>query len=163
MTSWQTFVDAAPRVSTIFSRRHQATGKLCLLATLRADGYPRICPIEPRVLAGELWVAGMPNTAKFRDLARDPRFCLHTATIDSAVTDGDAKIWGEVRNVADTAVHQQFADMLFDDAGIDVRGQHFDHLYAADIQGASAVEHDGSHLTVTVWKPGQPERVARRI
>jgi len=30
---------------------------MCLLATLRADGYPRISPMEPRILV----VLGMPT------------------------------------------------------------------------------------------------------
>ncbi len=30
----------------------------------------------------------MPDTTKFRDLRREPRFCLHTATVDTNVSDG---------------------------------------------------------------------------
>ena len=33
---------------------------------------------------GRLILVGMPNTKKFQDLARDPRFSLHTATVDHA-------------------------------------------------------------------------------
>ena len=51
-----------------------ATGNLCLLGTLRSDGFPRISPIEPRIFEGMLVIAGMPNTTKFNDLARDPKF-----------------------------------------------------------------------------------------
>ena len=94
MTSWTEFADSAPRISTIFTRRHAATGNLCMLATLRADGSPRISPLEPRFFEGELWLAGMPHTTKFDDLARDPRFCLHTATVDTQVGDGDVKLFG---------------------------------------------------------------------
>ena len=92
MTSWQDFATQAPLVAAVFGRRHAATGKLCFLATLRADGSPRISPMEPRIFEGELWLMGMPDTTKFRDLRRDPRFCLHTATVDTQVGDGDAKL-----------------------------------------------------------------------
>jgi Fe-S oxidoreductase len=107
MATWRQFTEAAPRISAIFARRHAAAGNLCMLATLRADGSPRISPIEPRVFEGELWLVGMPGTTKFRDLGRDPRFCLHTATVDPEVGDGDAKLWGteELKNVADLCVH----------------------------------------------------------
>lgn len=69
MTSWQEFAAAAPKIATIFRRRHAATGNLCMLATLRSDGYPRISPIEPRIFEDDLWLVGMPRTTKFRDLA----------------------------------------------------------------------------------------------
>lgn len=162
MTTWKEFTDAAPRIATIFARRHAAARNLCLLATLRSDGFPRISPIEPRVFEDQLWVVGMPNTTKFRDLARDPRFCLHTATVDSEVTDGDAKLWGVVVDVRDEALHQRFAADLFEDIGLDLRGQRFDHFYAADVVGASAVEVSDGHMDVTIWKPGEPERVVRK-
>ena len=162
MATWEEFTDAAPRIAAVFARRHAATGNLCLLATLRSDGFPRISPMEPRVFEDELWLVGMPNTTKFADLGRDPRFCLHTATVDTQVTDGDAKLWGVVRDVDDKALHQRFAVALFDEIGLDLRGQEFDHFYAADITSASAVEVGGGHLDITIWKPGQPERVVRK-
>ena len=83
MVAWQDFVVEAPHVAEIFERRHAATGNLCMLATLRSDGAPRISPMEPRLFDGRLVLVGMPGTYKFRDLARDPRFSLHTATVDT--------------------------------------------------------------------------------
>lgn len=162
MTTWREFTEAAPRIAAVFTRRHAATGNLCLLATLRSDGFPRISPIEPRVFEDQLWIVGMPDTTKFRDVGRDPRFCLHTATVDTTVQDGDAKLWGVVDDVQDTALHQRFATALFEETGFDLRGQEFDHFYAADLTGASAVEVGGGHMDVTVWKPGHPERVVRK-
>ena len=85
MVDWSDFARQAPRIAEVFVRRHKATGNLCFLATLRSDGYPRISPMEPRIFEGRLVLVGMPNTLKFRDLARDPRFSLHTATVDTHV------------------------------------------------------------------------------
>jgi len=162
MVTWNEFAGSAPRIAAIFARRHEATGNLCLLATLRSDGYPRISPMEPRFFEGRLWLSGMPGTAKFRDLARDPRFCLHTATVDTEVKDGDAKLWGVVRDVHDEGLHRRYAEALFEDTGLDLRGGIFDHLYDAHLTGASAVEVSGGHLDITVWKPGGAERVIRK-
>ena len=162
MTTWKEFTGGAPRIAAIFTRRHAAAGNLCMLATLRSDGYPRISPIEPRVFEDQLWIVGMPDTTKFRDLGRNPRFCLHTATIDPQVTDGDAKLWGMVDDVPDTALQQRFAVALFEDTGLDLREQDFDHFYAANLTGASAVEVGGGHMDVTIWRPGHPERVVRK-
>ena len=162
MTTWRAFTEGAPRIAAIFTRRHAATGNLCLLATLRSDGFPRISPIEPRIFEDQLWLVGMPNTTKFQDLGRDPRFCLHTATVDTEVKDGDAKLWGVVNDVQDKPLQQRFATALFDETGFDLRGQQFDPFYAADLIGAAAVEVGGGHMDVTVWKPGEPKRVVRK-
>jgi len=162
MTGWTEFSTAAPRIAGIFTRRHAATGNLCMLATLRSDGYPRISPMEPRIFEDELWLIGMPGTTKFLDLDRDPRFCLHTATVDTEVTDGDAKLWGVVEDVRDTALHQRFAVDLYEQTGFDLRGQRFDRFFRVVVTGASAVEVGGGHMDVTIWRPGAPERVVRK-
>jgi len=162
MVTWNEFADAAPRIAAVFRRRHAATGNLCLLATIRSDGYPRISPIEPRILGGELLLVGMPDTTKFRDLGRDPRFCLHTATVDPQVGDGDAKLWGKVRNLRDPDLHQRFAADLFEETGMDLRGQAFDPFYAADLTGASTVAIEDGQLAITIWRPGAEERVVRK-
>jgi hypothetical protein len=162
MVTWNEFADDAPRIADVFVRRHTATGNLCLLATLRSDGYPRISPIEPRIFESQLLIVGMPNTTKFRDLGRDPRFCLHTATVDSHVSDGDAKLWGDARNLQDDDLHQRFATDLFEQTGMDLRGQVFDPFYVADLTGASSVTIEDGQLAITIWKPGEAERVVRK-
>ena len=133
-----------------------------MLATIRSDGFPRISPIEPQIFEDQLLIVGMPNTLKFRDLERDLRFCLHTATVDTYVTDGDVKLWGTVTDITDKDVHQRFATALFEKSGMDLRGQEFDHLYAADLVGASSIESGGDHLEITIWRPGEPERTVRK-
>jgi hypothetical protein len=158
MAEWTQFAHEAPGIAEVFVRRHKATGNLCFLATNRPDGYPRISPMEPRIFEGRLVLVGMPNTSKFRDLDHDPRFALHTATVDTYVGDGDAKVWGEARNVQDEDLHARFAQSLFEESGFDLRGQRFEHFFVADLVGAAAVEFRGGKLTITTWKPGHGER-----
>jgi Pyridoxamine 5'-phosphate oxidase len=69
------------------------------IATLRAGGAPRISGIEARFEDGELVFRSMPNSRKSVDLRRDPRFALHSATVDpvegsEAEWPGEAKISG---------------------------------------------------------------------
>jgi hypothetical protein len=161
-TSWQDFEKVAPRIAEIFRRRHAATGNLCFLGTLRPDGFPRICPMEPRFFEDRLWVVGMPDTAKFRDLDRDPRFSLHTATVDTQVSDGDAKVWGTVENVQDEGLHARFADDLYAQTGFDLRGRTFDRFLGARLVGASAVEVGEGTMDVWMWREGGVERVVRK-
>lgn len=162
MVAWNAFAASAPRIADIFLRRHAAAQTLCLLATIRADGSPRISPMELRIFEGHLTLVGMPDTTKFRDLGRDPRFCLHTATVDPHVGDGDAKLWGEARDLQDHDLHQRFAEDLFEDIGMDLRGQAFDPFYVADITSASSLEVVEDQLRITIWKPGEDERAILR-
>jgi hypothetical protein len=162
MTSWAEFAAAAPVVSEVFRRRHDATDDLCLLGTLRADGFPRISPLEPRLFEGELWIGGMPGTRKFDDLQRDPRFTLHTATVDTQVTEGDAKLWGRADDVQDPALHERYAQMLFERVGLDVRGREFGFFPVARIEGGSCVQRTGGHLDITIWRAGGVEETVRK-
>jgi hypothetical protein len=98
MTAWQGVEQAAPefaqRVRALFDAHKHKT-----IATLRADGSPRISGIEAVFEDGELVVGSMPNARKGADLRRDPRFALHSATVDpvegsEAQWPGEAKISG---------------------------------------------------------------------
>jgi hypothetical protein len=98
MATWQDVEQAAPefalRVRASFDARRHKT-----IATVRADGAPRISGIEASFEAGELVFGSMANARKGADLRRDPRFALHSATVDpvdgaEAEWPGEAKIGG---------------------------------------------------------------------
>ena len=162
MVNWSEFAAEAPHVAGIFVRRHADAQNLCFMATTRSDGYPRISPLEPRIIDPELVIVGMPGTSKYKDLARDPRLCLHTATVDPHLADGDVKIWAEAVDLKDESLHKRFADDLFEASGFDVRGETFDPFYVADITGASSIELEDDQLVITIWKPGEGETVVRK-
>ena len=71
------------------------------LATIRADGSPRISGIEAKFIDDELWFGSMPGSRKSADLARDPRFALHSGSIDPPGWEGDAKVAGVARDIED--------------------------------------------------------------
>lgn len=98
MAAWRDVEQAEPefagRVRALFDAYRHKT-----LATLRADGSPRISGIETIFEDGELIFGSMPNARKGADLRRDPRFALHSATVDpvegaEAQWPGEAKISG---------------------------------------------------------------------
>jgi hypothetical protein len=98
MTAWRDVEAAVPefaqRVRALFDAHRHKT-----IATVRADGSPRISGIETVFEAGELVFGSMPNARKGADLHRDPRFALHSATVDpiegaEAQWPGEAKISG---------------------------------------------------------------------
>jgi hypothetical protein len=98
MTAWQDVERAVPefaqRIRTLFDAHRHKT-----IATVRADGAPRISGIEAVFEGGELAFGSMPNARKGADLRREPRFALHSATVDpiegsEAQWPGEAKISG---------------------------------------------------------------------
>ncbi|MBO0831350.1 MAG: pyridoxamine 5'-phosphate oxidase family protein [Actinobacteria bacterium] len=95
MTSWRDFELAAPefaqRVRALFDAHRHKT-----IATLRADGSPRISGIETAFEDGELVFGSMSNARKGADLSRDPRFALHSATVDP-ITGSEAQWPGEAK------------------------------------------------------------------
>lgn len=164
MTTWTEFSEAAPETAAVFLRRLEATG-MALMATLRRDGSPRISPLEPDVGGGRLWLGSMPDSTKSKDLRRDPRLCLHSATEDKEVKDGDAKLWGNAVEVASDADRQAFVASVKEKTGndLDEMPGGFD-LFWLDITAASAVQlgADGQHLRITAWEAGKEERVIER-
>lgn len=98
MTAWSDLERAEPefavRVQSLFDAHRHKT-----IATIRADGSPRISGIEAVFENGEVVFGSMPHARKGADLRRDPRFALHSATIDpvdgaEAEWPGEAKISG---------------------------------------------------------------------
>src|SRR5262249_28459389 len=76
MVRWKQFAAEAPefasRVEPALTR-----GRHLTMATLRADGAPRISGTELEVSDGELWIGSMLNARKARDLLRDGRVAIH--------------------------------------------------------------------------------------
>ena len=163
MLTWSRFTEEAPETEAVFRRRVEATG-LALLATLRADGSPRISPLEPLIGDDRLWLGMMPGSTKVADLHRDPRFCLHTATADKDVADGDAKLWGRAV-VADEESRAGYAAAFQAATGHDLEAMPggFD-LFWAELTGGSSLVlgDDHEHLRITSWTPGSPETITKR-
>lgn len=111
------------------------------LATLRADGSPRISGTECRFADGELWIGSMAGAVKARDLQRDPRYALHSGSEDPPAWSGDAKVAGVAEEVA---------------------GDGGSHSFRLDIREASTVTVDRERklLIVESWTP---ERGVRRM
>lgn len=72
-----------------------------VLATLTADGSPRVSGTEVHRWRGDLTVGSMPGSRKGADLLRDPRSALHAHTGDGSLTGGDAKVAGCAEEVTD--------------------------------------------------------------
>ena len=144
---WQDVMSAAPELATKVQRRFETYG-LALLATVRRDGAPRISGIETLFGAGELWLGMMPGSLKAKDLLREPRFALHSATVDKDVKEGDAKISGVSVHVEDEATF--LAYRRASGAGPETKPGSF-HLFRLDVKQMSHLVPAGDHLDIEWW------------
>ena len=102
MATWDEVVAEAPELAEAVRARLDA-GVHKTLATLRADGSPRISGTEVTFVDGDLWFGSMWQSRKALDLQRDPRFALHSASADPPEWTGDAKLSGRREEVTDPA------------------------------------------------------------
>jgi hypothetical protein len=98
-SSWEDFWGAAPVLATdiraLFEQYGRAFG---YLATVRADGGPRVHPVSPVIAEGGLYCFVIPSP-KRRDLERDGRYALHSYPGDR--TADEAYLTGRARQVPD--------------------------------------------------------------
>ncbi len=138
MVAWHEIEADAPifaaRVRELFQSRKHKT-----LATLRADGSPRISGIETE-FGDQVTFGMMPGSRKLADLERDPRLALHSPSIDPPEDDhaqwiGEAKI-----------------------AGVAVRTE---DGFRVDITEVALTYIANDQLAIESWHPGRGQ--ARRV
>jgi len=150
MVSWKEVETAEPgfaaSVRAVFSKSKHKT-----IATLRADGGPRISGIEAEFEGGELTFGSMPNSRKGADLLRDPRLALHSPSVDApedapASWQGDAKIAGRA-----VLTHE-------------LTGAQPGQGFRVDIEEVVRIglNDEGDHLVIQVWRPGRGLRKITR-
>jgi len=105
MARWEDLERAEPDFAAR-ARRLLEAHKHKTMATLRRDGSPRISGTEATFAGGDLWIGSMPSAVKARDLQRDPRVALHSASVEADEADpgswpGDAKVAGRAVEVTD--------------------------------------------------------------
>ena len=144
MPSWSEFEAEAPELAARVRERLDAH-KHKTIATIRRDGSPRISGTEAEFEGGELWIGSMPNALKARDLQRDPRFALHSASEDPDVWTGDAKVAGVAEEV----------DSPYGPGS---------YRFRLDLREVSTVglKEDRSALIIEVWTPGTEVRTMER-
>src|SRR5436190_12867334 len=107
MTTWQQFAEQAPELAARVRERF-AVRKHCTMATLGADGSPRISGTEVEFEDGELRIGSMPGAVKARDLLRDARLAVHSPTVDPP--EGRDAEWAGEAKVAGHAVVRESPD-----------------------------------------------------
>ena len=154
MPAWASIEQAEPEFAGRVRRLLDA-GRHKTIATLRADGSPRISGIECEFTDGDLRFGSMSGARKGADLRRDPRFALHGPTFHpekghEGDWPGEAKIAGRAVPAgpvaADPASEQQPEGEMF----------------VADITEVvvTGLNAEANKLVVESWTP---ERGLRRV
>lgn len=154
MTDWATIEGAEPKFARRVRRMFDA-GRHKTVATLRADGSPRISGIESEFVDGELRFGSMPGSRKGADLERDQRFALHGPAVHPA--DGEEREWPGEAKIAGRAIRQE--DRVGED-GDEPEGD----MFVADISEVvvTRLNPEGTRLVVEWWTPeGGLRRIER--
>ena len=161
MTAWKAFEEAEPqfagRVRALFEAGRHKT-----IATLRADGTPRISGIECEFADGDLRFGSMSGARKGADLARDPHFALHGPTFHPV--EGQENEWPGEAKIAGVAIPAgpvaggQSAEEGGEEGGNQPDGE----MFVADITEVviTALNPEATKLVVESWTP---DRGLRRV
>jgi hypothetical protein len=152
MASWGEIEAAEPDFVHRVRERLDA-GVHKTIATLRADGAPRISGIEIFFAEGELWFGSMPRSRKAADLGRDPRFALHGPMSDpSSDWKGEAKLSGRAEEILDPERRLR----IFRTRGSEPPSPDA-QLFRADIADLvlTGVNEAGDRLVIEHWHAGR--------
>ncbi|MBV9208927.1 MAG: pyridoxamine 5'-phosphate oxidase family protein [Actinobacteria bacterium] len=150
MAAWKDVEQAQPEFAARV-RRLFGAGRHKTIATLRADGSPRISGIECEFTDGELTFGSMPGARKGADLRRDPRFALHGPVFHPE--EGREAEWPGEAKIAGRAVP---AGPIGDGPSGD--------LFAADISEVviTRLNAGATMLVIESWTPQRGLRVVER-
>ena len=143
MARWSEVEAAVPDLAATVRARFEAH-RHKTIATLRADGGPRISGTEAGFDDGELWWGSMSGAVKARDLIRDPRFALHSGSDEPDAWNGDAKVSGLAIEVTDDGVRERLL-------GPHSSGDSY--LFLADVRELATVRlgDPADHLVLEFW------------
>ena len=151
--AWRSIEEAEPAFAGRVRRLFDA-GRHKTIATVRADGSPRISGIECEFVDGELRFGSMSGARKGADLQRDARFALHGPTFHPE--EGKEGEWPGEAKIAGRAVPA--GPVVADGEGEEADGE----LFIADITEVvvTGLNPEATMLVVESWTP---ERGLRRV
>lgn len=172
MALWKSFTAAEPRLAARAAAVLDSTTN-AVLATLRADGSPRLSGIDPFFASGELWIGSMPGARKGDDLRRDSRVALHSipwesrrlrpegigneADVDgsspsgSALDEADVKVAGRAVLLEDVDEHARLMAWFVAERGFEPPGP--SDLFRIDLTSVVVITVAGDQLVIDRWTP----------
>ena len=154
--NWSKFAEAAPDLARWGEERMKATG-LALVGTVRKDGLPRISPVEPLIVDGQLYLGMMYRSRKALDLLRDPRCLVQTVVCNRNDPAEDLKLRGRAAEITDPGAVERYCRALYAAINWCPDGQF--HLFALEIESAAFIKYlENGDQQLIEWRPGSPAR-----
>lgn len=157
---WSTFSEQQPKLAQRASDLVVSPG-VTLIGTIRRDGAPRISPIEPFLMDGDLWLSMLHGSTKAKDLLRDPRILVHNIVTNRDGAEGEVKIRGRALEEHDAELHTRYADQVTSELGWTPVLSHF-HLFRVEIDSITYIWYLDGDQFLTTWPPGN-EQVRRKL
>jgi hypothetical protein len=152
MVTWAEFEGKAPELAALGEARFRSTG-LAIVGTLRAGGWPRITPVEPRFVDGELQLGMMWQSRKALDLLRDPRCAVHSTTADKDGTEGDFKVYGTAEHVSDPGRRERHCQVTEQETGWRPHDEEF-HVFSINVEEVAFAVFGSADPKIYSWVPG---------
>lgn len=102
--SWQDFARAEPELAAFGEKRFKSSP--AYLATVRADGSPRVHPVTPIIAEGHLFLFMEPTSPKGHDLRRGSGYALHCSVSGSDGGEGEFYVMGQAVLTDDPAMRE---------------------------------------------------------
>jgi hypothetical protein len=102
MVTWQAFETENEELASF--GRERIHRRVSFLATIRADGGPRVHPVTPWIFDGHLYVRMFDTSPKVADLTRDPRYALHSMMDNDDGIGGEFALLGRAELAPDPAI-----------------------------------------------------------
>jgi hypothetical protein len=157
MARWSSFAALRPDLEPVAREMLYQHGLgLGFLATVRADGGPRVHPICP-VLADNLYAFIVPGP-KLADLRRDGRYALCSETCAPPRHDDNVYITGVVEELDDAALRKRLTTQILSERGMTEPWAGFDQepmleLHLDRVLVTLTEARDGLPAGHTVWTP----------
>jgi hypothetical protein len=145
---WEEIETAAPEIAARGRERIEEFG-FVLIGTIRADGTPRISPIEAHFVGGHLIVVMMAGTHKAADVRRDPRIVLNAVVTDAHDPGAEFKVRGRVVPVDDTDFRAAAADVIEARSGWRLP-DHW-HLFRIDVDDVAHIAWKSNRMRMDRW------------
>jgi hypothetical protein len=110
--AWPDFAQEAPELAELGARM-LCGFTLAYLATLRADGSPRVHPVTVTVADTGLYIYAVSSTPKVADLRRDPRYAMHAFPTfdDEGFRDDEFACGGSAKEIDDRSLYDAVAEL----------------------------------------------------
>lgn len=157
---WAELEQRQPRLAERARERLVDPGVL-LVVTIRRDGTPRLSPVEPLLLDGELWLSMMWGSRKAADLHRDARVLVHGVVTSRDGQDGEVKVRGQAVARDGSATQERYAAEVSQRLDWSPTPGRF-HLFALDLEQVVSIRYDSAtgDQYVASWPP--PREQVRR-